>query len=374
MFQIPLSRLEMGQEEIEACAEVLRSGWLIQGDQVERFEEAVQEATGAAYAVAVYNGTCALHLALLLAGVGRGDEVILPSYTFVACVEGILQLGATPVFVDIDRSFNVDPEDLAKRLTPRTRAVMVVHQFGLPADLERIEPLVEEAGAVLIEDAACALGSRYKGRPIGQRGSLVTLSFHPRKVVTTAEGGALLTNNSLYDLQARRLRTHGMDIDPRTRHRRGAGPAQYVLPGYNYRMSDIHAAIGLVQMQRLEGFIEERRRLAARYDQLLSSLPHLSLPPAPPHAESNYQSYPLWLDSPSLQEQALASLRQKGIGAQGGLVGIHRIPYLQQFLRHPLPRTEEAEQSSLLLPLFPGLSHKEQDFIVDSLADVLSQK
>ncbi|MES1213383.1 MAG: DegT/DnrJ/EryC1/StrS aminotransferase family protein, partial [Singulisphaera sp.] len=250
---IPITLPLFGPEEEQAAAAAIRSGWVTQGPQVAAFERAVAEYTGAAHAVAVSNCTTALHLALVLHGIGPGDEVICPSMSFIATANSIRYTGATPIFAEVDpRTYNLDPDAARDAITPRTKAILVVHQIGLPADLERFQALGREHGLAIIEDAACAIGSKYQGRQIGSCAETVCFSFHPRKVITTGEGGMITTNRADFAERLRLLRQHGMSVSDAARHSsKKVVIENYVCLGYNYRLTDIQGAIGVEQMKRL---------------------------------------------------------------------------------------------------------------------------
>ena len=277
---IPITIPYLGEEEERAAQAAIRSGWVTQGPKVAQFERAVADYCGTAEAVAVSSCTTALHLALLVLEVGPGDEVICPSMSFIATANSIRYTGATPVFADVDpRTYNLDPDAVEALITRRTKAILVVHQIGLPADIDRFLALAEKYGVKIVEDAACAIGSRYKGKPIGGHTEMACFSFHPRKVITTGEGGMITTNNVDYAKRLRLLRQHGMSVPDTVRH--GAKRViieQYVCLGYNYRMTDIQAAIGIEQMKKLDWIVRRRRELASRYTEALSDHPWLRAP------------------------------------------------------------------------------------------------
>ena len=265
---IPIARPSFGPAEEKAVLEVLRSGWVSQGPRVAEFERKFAEYVGAAHAVAVSSCTTALHLAFLAAGIKPGDEVLCPSLSFIATANAIVHAGAAPIFVDIDRStYNMDPSCIERSITPRTRAILVVHQIGLPSPLSEICNIAASHGLMVIEDAACAIGSAYKGRSIGSpHGSMACFSFHPRKILTTGEGGMITTADEKIAARLRKLRQHAMNVSDLTRHSSSQVVTEsYDEVGYNYRMTDIQAAIGLVQLERLDDMLARRRQLASRY-------------------------------------------------------------------------------------------------------------
>jgi len=289
--EIPFARPEFGDAEAAAVADVLRSGWASQGPAVARFEALFAERVGARHAVATSSCTTALHLALLLAGVGAGDEVICPSYSFIATANAVLYTGAVPVFADIDAStWNLDAADALRRRTPRTKAVMPVHQVGLAANLDAFAPFASD-GVAIVEDAACAIGSTYRNGPIGSHGHLTCFSFHPRKTVSTGEGGMITTDDADLAERARRLRSHGASVSALSRHQaKGVVFEEYEELGYNYRLSDVQAAIGIVQLSRLDALLARRRAIADRYDAAFHALPQVQVPARPEYAGHAFQS------------------------------------------------------------------------------------
>jgi perosamine synthetase len=342
---------------------------------VARFEEAFARLVGAQYAVATTSCTTALHLALILAGVGPGDEVICPSYTFIATANAILYTGATPVFADIEPDTgNIDPADVLQRVTPRTRAIVPVHQVGLAADLERLEKLLAP-GIAIVEDAACAIGSTYHGRPIGSRGHLACFSFHPRKTISTGEGGMLTTDTAELAEHARRLRSHSASVSAVTRHEaRGVVFEQYRELGFNYRMTDVQAAIGLEQLRKLDRLQARRQEIAERYNAALASVTTIQTPVQPPYAGHAYQSYGIRLTPgcPIERDDLLRELAGLGISCRRGIPPIHLEPlYAERVGRISLPRTEEVAARSLFLPIFPSLSDADQGRVIDAVVGLV---
>jgi perosamine synthetase len=361
---IPITVPLLGLEEESAAANAIRSGWITQGPKVAEFERVVADYCGAGHAVAVSNCTTALHLALIVAEIGPGDEVICPSMSFIATCNSIRYTGATPVFAEVDRrTFNLDPDAAEAAITPRTKAILVVHQIGLPANLDRFYALAAKRGLQVIEDAACAIGSYYRGRPIGSHGDLVCFSFHPRKVITTGEGGMITTSNRDYADRLRLLRQHGMSVSDMVRHSsRQVVIEKYVCLGYNYRMTDIQAAIGVEKMKRLDGIVARRRDLAAKYTEALRHHPWLRPPYVPDEAEPNFQSYAVSLTdaAPISRDELMQQLLENGIATRRGIMLSHMEPASAGLHIPPLPISEAASHHSILLPLYPQLTNDEQ--------------
>jgi dTDP-4-amino-4,6-dideoxygalactose transaminase len=376
MDVIPIMRPWLGHEEQLAVADVLASGWITQGPKVAAFEASVAAALGAAHAVATTSCTTALHLALHALGVGPGDEVVTPSLSFIATANAPRYVGARPVFADVDlETQNVTPETVERALVPATRAVIVVHQVGMPADVEGIEEVCDPRGIAVVDDAACAIGSTYHGLPVGG-GRLVALSFHPRKLLTTGEGGMLLTSDAALARRLRRLREHGMAVSALERH--GCSTIvleDYVELGFNFRMTDLQAAIGLVQLAKLEAMVTERRRLAEAYRALLADVPGLVLPNDPPHGTTNYQSFVIRLEDDLGVERSevMQYLLDRGIATRRGIMAAHLEPAFAGLSAPALPVTERLTRRSLILPLFHAMGENELGRVAEALAEVVAQ-
>jgi perosamine synthetase len=358
----------LGAEEAEAVAEAVRSGWVAQGPRVAEFERAFAAKVGAAHGIATSSCTTALHLALHLLGVGAGDEVVVPSLSFVATANAVRYCNATPVFADVDPTTgNFTPETVAGALTERTKAVLVVHQGGVPADIPAIKAVCGDIP--LVDDAACAAGSTLHGRPVGTGALLAAWSFHPRKLITTGEGGMLTTDDADWAVRLRRLREHGMSVSAAERHAAGGVVVeQYLETGFNYRMTDIQAAMGIVQLGRLDGIIARRRELAARYHELLAPLGVRTVAD-PTCGTTNYQSF--WVMLPDDAPQAasvLAILAKAGVSARRGIMASHLEPAYADTPHGPLPATELLTRRSVILPLHHELTDAEQRTVVDALA------
>jgi perosamine synthetase len=375
-FVIPIIRPVIGREEIEAASRVLESGWLTQGPEVAAFEREFAQVVGAAHACAVSSCTTALHLALHVLGVGPGDEVVTASHSFIATANAVRYCGAKPVFVDIEpATFNLDPALVERAITPRTRAILLVHQMGMPADLGAMLAIAQARGLPVVEDAACAIGSEIEwngrferiGRP---HGTLACFSFHPRKLVTTGDGGMLTSSSAELDRQLRLLRHQGMSVPDTVRHgSRQVVNEQYPVVGYNYRLTDIQAAIGRAQLERLPEIVARRRAIAARYRELLAVIPGLQTPVEPAWARSNWQSYCVRLPEGVDQRAVMQHLLDAGVASRRGIMCIHREPaYAALTCRFPLPHSEAAQQQCIILPLYIQMKAEEQELVAFSLA------
>lgn len=376
---IPLIKPFVGDDEIVAVSRVLRSGWLTQGQEVQEFEREFAEYTGAQYACALSNCTTALHLALISLGVTKGEEVIVPSHTYIATVNAITYVGAIPVFVDIELStYNLNVEQVRAALTPRTKAIIAVHQMGLPCDVGRLRTLADSAGVALIEDAACAIGSEvevqgvfYKvGKPVGD---VACFSFHPRKILTTGDGGMLTTNSEAIAERVRSLRSHAMSISSLSRHQESTVKFEnYAEVGYNYRLTDIQAAVGRVQLSRIAEIVASRRRMASVYSALLRGT-DIVVPSEPAWARTNWQSYCVRLPRDTDQAQVMQSLLNDGVSTRRGIMCVHREPpYVAVEKGLSLLNSELAQDSCLILPLYEGLQVCDQEYVVNRLLNSIT--
>jgi perosamine synthetase len=372
---IPIAMPVLDASEADAAREAVLSGWVSQGPQVAAFECEFAALVDAPYACAVSNCTTALHLALTAVNIEPGDEVITASHSFIATANCIRYCGATPVFVDIDpETYNIDPVRVAEAITPRTRAILAVHQMGMPCDLRALVALAKRHNLILIEDAACAAGSQIRideqwsriGKP---RGDIACFSFHPRKVITTGEGGMLTTSNPEFDRTFKLLRQHGMSVPDTVRH----GSPQvifedYLAVGYNYRMTDMQAAVGRKQLMKLPDIVTRRRTLASRYADLLGNIEGLRLPFEPDWARSNWQSYCVRLPDRVDQRAVMQSLLDQGIATRRGIMCSHREkPYSGDKQHHDLRQSELAQDHSILLPIYAQMTEDDVERVVGSL-------
>lgn len=383
-LNVPIARTSLTEAEIQSVIEPLRSGWLVQGPKVKSFEEKWSAFTGAAHSAAVTSCTTGLHLSLAVLGFGPGDEAIVPALTWVATANVVEHLGGEVVFCDIDLdTFNLSVAELATKITPRTKAILPVHLFGLAADMDPIMDLARKHGLWVVEDAACGFGSRYKGRHVGTFGDTASFSFHPRKAITTGEGGMVTTNSSELDARIRRLRDHGAAISDLQRHL-GARPyllADHPDAGYNQRMTDIQAALGSAQMDRAAQIVAERQRLAAVYDEAFKGLSWLQTPTCPQGYEHGYQSYACLFEPEKItpvsiprindkRNKWMDRLQQAGVSTRPVTHAVHMLTYYKdkyELKPADFPNAWAANDCSISLPLFHGMTDDEQSYVIEQV-------
>ncbi len=375
---IPIARPWLGEEEAAAARRAIVSGWVTQGPEVAAFEDEFAAAVGAPHACAVSSCTTALHVALVAAGVGPGDEVVTVSHSFIATANAVRYAGATPVFVDVQpATLNLDPALVEGALGARTKAILCVHQLGMPCEVDAIGAIARRHGLPMIEDAACAIGSEIKAGDTWQRigrphADITCFSFHPRKLLSTGDGGMLTTRDAGLDAKFRLLRQHGMSVSDRARHASAQVIAEeYTLLGFNYRMTDIQAAIGRAQLKRLPAIVVRRRELAARYHERLTGLPGVTAPAEPSWARSNWQSYAVRLDERLDQHAVMQKMLDAGVATRRGVMNSHLEPAYPSGTWRAAPgglkQSEALQRSCVMLPLFHQMTLDEHDKVIDEL-------
>ena len=376
---LPYSRQNISEADIKAVTKVLRSDWLTQGPAIERFEKALAKKVGVKFAVAFNSGTAALHAAYFAADIGSGDEVLVPAITFAATANATLYLGAKPVFVDVDiRTGSIDISDAEKKITKKTKAIVPVDYAGRPVDINTVRAFAKKHRLAFIQDGAQSLGAMYRGKPVGSQADMTIFSFHPVKSITTGEGGVVTVNSAAFAEKMRMFRTHGMTKDRRLfawRSTYGDWYHEMHHLGFNYRITDIQAALGESQLKRLGTFILQRRAAVLRYEKLLRDIPGLLLPPA--SAESAWHLYPIRIAEGSVRrrDRIFAALRKAGIGVQVHYLPVYLHPYYQKlgYKKGLCPNAETFSFSEISIPLFPGITKAQQTYVARKLRSELAK-
>jgi dTDP-4-amino-4,6-dideoxygalactose transaminase len=373
---IPIAKPYLTTDEAQAAYDTILSGWITQGPRVAEFEEKFAAYTGARYAVALSNCTTALHLSMILAGVGAGDEVICPSMSYVATANCIKYVGATPVFAEVNpETYNLDVADTERKITAKTKAILLVHQIGMPADIDAFTVLAAKFNLHLIEDAACAAGSSYKGKKIGSHSELVCFSLHPRKVISTGDGGFVTTNREDYYHRLRLLRQHGMSVSDRVRHESAKIIFEdHVEVGYNYRLTDIQAAVGIRQLEKLDWIVEERRKIAFQYHEAFKNISCIRLPLEREGYRTNYQSYSIFLedDCTVSRNDLMQQMLDAGVATRRGIMTAHReTAYKRDYAGLVLPKSEKASDQSIILPLYIPMKQEDIEKVITTFRSIL---
>ena len=373
---IPYGKQTIEQDDIQAVVDVLQSDFLTTGPKIAEFEQTVADYVGAKYAVAISNGTSALHAACFAAGIGPGDEVITTPLTFAASANCVLYCGGTPVFADVDpKTYNIDPEDIRRKITDRTKAIIAVHLAGQPCDMDAIHSIAREHGLIVIEDGAHALGSVYKGKKVGSMSDMTTFSFHPVKPITTGEGGMIVTDNEDFYKKMILFRSHGITRDD-SMMTRNDGPwfyQQFDL-GYNYRITDIQCALGCSQMKKLDRFLARRKEIVARYNEAFADCDNIITPYQLSDTESGWHLYIVQVKNCD-RRQAFENMREKGIGVNVHYIPVYMHPYYQEhgYENVHCANAEEIYSHIISLPLYPGLTSEQQDYVIDTLKSLCEE-
>ena len=373
---IPYGKQTIDQDDIQAVVDVLKSDFLTTGPKIAEFEQTVADYVGAKYAVAISNGTSALHAACFAAGIGPGDEVITTPLTFAASANCVLYCGGTPVFADVDpKTYNIDPEDIQRKITDRTKAIIAVHLAGQPCDMDAIHSIAHEYGLIVIEDGAHALGSVYKGKKVGSLSDMTTFSFHPVKPITTGEGGMIVTDNEEFYKKMALFRSHGITRDD-SMMTRNDGPwfyQQFDL-GYNYRITDIQCALGCSQMKKLDRFLARRKEIVARYNEAFADCDNIITPYQLSDTESGWHLYIVQVKNCD-RRQVFEAMREKGIGVNVHYIPVYMHPYYQEhgYENVHCANAEEIYSHIISLPLYPGLTSEQQDYVIDTLKSLCGE-
>lgn len=368
-MKIPLAKPSLDKSEAQAAYDTILSGWVTQGPKVAEFEEKFAEYVGSKYAVAVSNCTTALHLSMIVAGIKEGDEVICPSMSYIATANCITYVGAKPVFAEVNEEYNLDINDVLEKINPKTKAILLVHQMGMPADIDEFQQLCKERELILIEDAACAIGSEYKGDKIGSHSDLVCFSFHPRKIITTGDGGMITTSRKDYYDRLKILRKHAMSINDYERHNcEKILFEDHLEVGYNYRMTDIQAAVGVEQLKKINIIVFERRKIAKQYIEAFKEIDYIRLPTEKKGYKSNYQSFSIFLkkNSPFKRDKLMQILLEKGISSRRGIMTSHQ-ETAYKYRNESLPFSENLRDNSVIIPLFNEIKENEIIYIIQTI-------
>lgn len=376
-MKIPLAKPYLDKAEEKAVVNVIRSGWVTQGPKVIEMEEQFKVLTEKKFAIATSSATTALFLALYILDIGPGDEVLVPSFTFIATANVIVHTGAKPIFIDIDpRTYNMDSKEIEKRITKKTKAIMPVDQVGLPCDMITIVKIAKKHKLFIVEDAACAIGSRYKGKSVGSLADITCFSFHPRKVVTTGDGGMLVTNNKKWADRARILRQQGMGTSDLVRSKSNQIIHEsYPEIGFNFRMTDIQAAVGVEQMKKLPKLLQQRKILAERYTKSFFKTDLIIPPYVPDGMEPNWQSYIVRLkkNSKISRDEFMQKLLNVGVATRRGIMSIHKeVPYIKKFGKVNLPLSVQATDQTISLPIYPQMTKSEQDYVISNILSIIN--
>ena len=373
---IAIAKPYLTKEEAQYAYDTILSGWVTQGPKVQEFEEKFAQYVGSKYALALSNCTTALHLAMVVAGIKEGDEVICPSMSYVATANCIKYVNATPVFAEVNEQYNLDVNDVEKRITSKTKAILLVHQIGMPADIDAFRALCDKHHLLLIEDAACAAGSAYKGKKIGSHSDLVCFSFHPRKVITTGDGGMIATSREDFYKRIKLLRQHAMSVNDRERHTSTKLIFEdHLEVGYNYRMTDIQAAVGIKQLEKLDFIIAERRKIAEHYNKAFKNISGVRIPEERENYFTNYQSYALYLipEGKLTRNQFMERMLEKGISTRRGIMTSHReSAYKNESKKVSLPESEKYADNSVILPLYYPMSTFDIETVIKEVQLLLS--
>lgn len=373
-MKIPIAKPYLDEAEAQAAYDTVLSGWVTQGPKVAEFEDKFAKYVGSKYAVAVSNCTTALHLSMIVAGINKGDEVICPSMSYIATANCITYVGANPVFAEVNEEYNLDINDVLKKISPKTKAILLVHQMGMPADIDEFQKLCKERELILIEDAACAIGSEYKGDKIGSHSDLVCFSFHPRKIITTGDGGMITTSRKDYADRLKILRKHAMSISDLDRHNsKEILFEDHLEIGYNYRMTDIQASVGIEQLKKLDYIIKERRKIANHYFNSFKDINNIRLPFEKDGYRSNYQSFSIYIEKNYLiaRNDLMKNLLKKGISTRRGIMTAHQ-ETAYRYRDHKLPISEDLRDNSIIIPLYCQLEDDQQKRVIKEILSILS--